>query len=135
MELNELHIHELRARTVGKRQAVSRILPTIAGNLVSAADAARSQNHSLGPIKPESSSFAVVPESSHHAIAVLKQGKDDAFHIDINPLVDPMVLQSSDHLEPGPVSHVGQARVFVAAEVTLKDSAFFRTIENGSPSF
>ena len=48
--------------------------------------------------------------------------------------MNPVVLQGTDHLEAGPVADVGQARVFVAAEVTLKDFAFFRPIEYGSPS-
>ena len=47
--------------------------------------------------------------------------------------MNPVVLQGADHLQTGPVAHVGQARVFVAAEVTLEDSAFFGPIEYRSP--
>jgi hypothetical protein len=39
------------------------------------------------------------------------------------PLVDAVVLQRADHLQPGAVAHVGQPRVAVAAEVALQDAA------------
>ena len=41
------------------------------------------------------------------------------FHVRRDALMDAVVLQRADQLEPGPVADMGQPRVFVAAEVAL----------------
>ena len=48
MELHEFHVDELRARVVGQRVAVAGVFPTVAGDLVGPADAARGQHDGLG---------------------------------------------------------------------------------------
>ena len=49
------------------------------------------------------------------------------------PLVDAVVLEAADHLEPRAVADVGEARVAVAAEVALVDQALFGAIEDRPP--
>ena len=47
--------------------------------------------------------------------------------------MDPVILQGADHLETGPVPHVGQPRIAVAAEVPLQDSPVLGPVEQRSP--
>ena len=45
----------------------------------------------------------------------------------------PVVLQSADHLEAGPIAHVRESRIFVAAEVPLQNATILRAIEHCTP--
>ena len=49
--------------------------------------------------------------------------------------MDPVILERADHLEPGAVADVGQARILVAAEVALEDAAVRGAIEDRAPRF
>jgi hypothetical protein len=46
-----------------------------------------------------------------------------------------MILQGPDHLKSRAVTHVGEARIFVAAEISLKDTTVVCAIEHGTPGF
>jgi hypothetical protein len=48
--------------------------------------------------------------------------------------VDRVVLQRADHLEPGPVTDMGQPGVAVSAEVALENQALFGAVEQGAPA-
>ena len=48
MELHELHVHQRGAGVIGQRVAVAGVFPTVAGDLVGAADAAGGQHDGLG---------------------------------------------------------------------------------------
>ena len=54
-------------------------------------------------------------------------------HVDIDSLMYPVILQCSNHLEPGAIAHVRQSRIFVAAEIPLQNAAILRAIENRAP--
>jgi hypothetical protein len=47
--------------------------------------------------------------------------------------VNRVLLECADHLETGAVSHMGQARVAVAAEVALQDAAVLGAVEESTP--
>ena len=47
--------------------------------------------------------------------------------------MDPVILQRADHLEAGPVSHMGQPGVLVTAEVALQDAAVLGAVEERTP--
>ena len=67
--------------------------------------------------------------------AVLEQREDGAFHVKVDALMDAVILKSADHFETGAVAHVGQARIFVAAEIALQDAAVLGAIEDRAPGF
>ena len=46
-----------------------------------------------------------------------------------------MILERADHLQAGAVADVSEARIFVAAEMSLQDTAVFRPIEDRTPRF
>ena len=48
MKLNELHVDQGRAGVVCERMTVAGAIPTVAGDLVSLADAASGEHHGLG---------------------------------------------------------------------------------------
>src|SRR5262249_33846225 len=133
VELDELHVDQLGAGVVAEAVAVAGILPAVAGDLVRLADAAGRQHHRLGPEDDEPAALAVVAERPRDAVAVLQQPDDRALHVDRHALVDAVVLEGADHLQPGAVADVGQARVLVAAEVALEDAAVLRAVEDGAP--
>ena len=50
-------------------------------------------------------------------------------------MVDAVILQGADHLQPGPVTDVSEPRIAVAAEVSLQDAAVLRPVEESAPGF
>ena len=52
----------------------------------------------------------------------------------VDPLVDAVVLQGTNHLQAGPIAHVSQPRIAMSAEVALQDAAVLCSIEERSPS-
>ena len=112
---------------------VAGVFPAVAGDLVGAAYPTGSQDDRLGAKNPEASAFAVVAEGTHHAAIVLQQRDDRALHVHLDALVDAVVLQGADHLQPGAVAHVRQAGILVTAKVSLQDAAVPRAIEQRAP--
>src|SRR5207245_10748123 len=62
MELQKLHVNQLRARVISQRLAVPGIFPAIAGDLACAADAARGQDDGLRLEQTESPELAHVAD-------------------------------------------------------------------------
>ena len=79
--------------------------------------------------------LAVVAERADDALAVLEQREDRVLHVDVDALMDAVVLQRADHLQPGAVADMREARIFVAAEIALEDAAVLRAVEDGAPGF
>ena len=133
MELDELHVHQIRAGVVGERVAVAGVLPAVAGDLEGAADAARREHDRLGLEELEAPALALVAERADDAVAVLEQRDDRALHVHVDALMDAVVLQRADHLQAGAVADVRQPRIAVAAEVALQDFPVLRPIEHRAP--
>ncbi len=79
--------------------------------------------------------LALVAERARHALAILEQRDHGAFHVNIDALVDAVILQRADHFQAGAVADVRQARIAVAAEIALQDSAVLGAVEHGAPGF
>ena len=94
MELDELHVDQFRAGVIGQGVAVAGAFPTVAGDLVSPADAAGGEHDRLGVEELEAAVLALVAERADDAIAVLEQRDDGAFHVDVDALMDAVVLQA-----------------------------------------
>ena len=133
MKLHELHVHELGAGEVGERLAVARALPRIRVDAEDAADAARTEDDRLGVEDDEAPVVTPVAEGPADALPVREKTRDGALHVHLHPAVNAVLLERADHLEPGAIAHVGEARVLVAAEVTLEDSPVGRAVEEGAP--
>src|SRR6202034_2214027 len=121
VELDELHVHELRARVIRQRVAIPRALPTVAGDFVCPANAACSQDDGLGVEDLEPPVLALVSHGADDAIAVLQERDDREFHVDVDALMNSVILQGADHFEAGAVADVGEARISMAAEVALEN--------------
>ena len=128
-ELHELHVDQLRARVVGQRLAVAGVFPTVAGDLVGAPDAAGGQHDRFRLEQTEPPALTIVTERAHHAVAIFQQGDHGAFHVDINAPVHAVVLQRANHFQAGAVADVRQTRIFVAAEIALKNSPVIGAVE------
>ena len=135
MELDELHIHEGGAGAVGERLPIGSVLPTVAGDLVGSSDTAGGEHHGLGAEEMEAAALAVVAERAGDAVAVLEQRQHGVLHEDIEAEMDAMILERSDHFEAGAVADVGEARVAMAAEIALQDTAIGCAIEKRAPGF
>ena len=55
--------------------------------------------------------------------------------MDVDAAVDAVILQRADHLEPGAIADVREARIAMAAEVALEDPAVLGAIEDRAPGF
>src|SRR6185369_9801679 len=75
----------------------------------------------------------IVGESAGDSVAVFQQSQDGAFHMHVDALVDPMILERSNHLKPGAITDMREPRVSVSAEVALKNFPIGCAIEHGSP--
>jgi hypothetical protein len=140
VKLHELHVHELGAGEVRERLPVPRALPRVRVDLEGAADPAGGDDHRLALEDDELPRLAPVAEGPRHAVvprgAHARRGEEarhGALHVDGDPEVDPVLLERADHLEAGAVAHVREARVFVAAEVSLEDAAVLGAIEDRAP--
>src|SRR6266545_3237290 len=71
--------------------------------------------------------------TSMRSAPVLEEPLEVALHVHVYALVHCVLLERADHLESGPVAHVRQARVLVAAEVALGDEAILGAIEERAP--
>ena len=114
---------------------VAGIFPTVAGDLEGAADAAGGQNHGFGAEHVEPAALAIVSKGADHAFAVLEQSDDGVLHVDVEAQMDSVILQRANHLEAGAVADVRQARIAVAAEITLQDAAVRGAVEERAPGF
>src|SRR5204863_8793450 len=130
MKLNEFHIDQLGARMVGKRVSVSGVLPTVARDPESAPDSAGGQHDRFCFEETKAAALAIVSKRANNPIAVFEQGQDRAFHVHVNALMDAVILERSNHLEPGAIANVSEPRVSMPAEVALKDLAVGGAVEH-----
>ena len=135
MKLDELHVDEFRARMVGDRMAVAGALPTVAGDFERAPDAARREHDRLRCENLEPPALAVVSQHARDARAVLEQRDNRVLHVNVDALVNAVVLQRADHLQPGAVADVREPRIFVAAEIALENAPVRRAVEDRAPRF
>ena len=133
MELDILHVDEFRAGFVGERVAVAGVFPTVGGDAERAADAAGGEDHRRSAEQVEPPPLPVVTEGADHPAAVGEQPGDRPLHVDLHTQVDSVILQRADHLQPGAVAHMGEARVLVAAEVALEDPLVVGAVEHRAP--
>src|SRR5207248_5047972 len=135
MKLHELHVHQLRAGVVGERLAVAGVFPTVAGDLVGAPDAAGGQHESFGLEQTEPPALTIVTERAHHAVAILQQRNNGALHVHVDAAMNAVVLQRANHFQAGAVADVRQTRIFVAAEIALKNSSLLGAVKERAPRF
>jgi hypothetical protein len=135
VELDELHVDQLGAGMIGERMAVAGAFPAVAGDPISAADAAGREHDRLGAEGLETPPLAVVANRAGHPAAVEQQRHHGEFHVDVESAMDAVILQRADHLEAGAVADVREPRILVAAEVALEDAAVGGAIEQRPPGF
>src|SRR5215468_8564281 len=115
--------------------SVACVLPTIASNFECASNPAGGEHHGFGPENMEPAALSVIPERACDAIAVLQQSYDGVLHEDIHAEVNIVILQRADHFEARSVTHMGESRIAMAAEITLQNAAISRAVENRAPRF
>ena len=113
--------------------AVASAIPTVARDLVGFADAAGGEDDGFRAKNSESSAFAIVTKRPADSSAILQQSEDAHFHVHIDALMHAVVLQGADHFQAGTIADVREARIFMAAEISLQNPAIFRAIENRAP--
>jgi hypothetical protein len=133
MKLNELHVDQFRPGVIRERMTVAGIFPTVAGDLVGAADAAGGEHDGLCFENLEASALALVGQNSGHPLAVLEQRDHRVFHVHVDALVNAVILQRANEFQAGAIADVRQARVLVPAEIALKDTAIRRAVEHRPP--
>src|SRR5437016_13752189 len=109
--------------------SVARVLSEVRRDLPRLADAPRREDHCLRLEHHHAAALAPVADGADHAVAVLEQARDRALHVHVEALVDAVVLQRADHLEPGAVTDVGAPRVALAADLALPAAAVRGAVE------
>src|SRR5262245_11650729 len=115
--------------------AVPSIFPAIAVDLVGSADPTGCQHNGCCSEQPEPATLAIITERARDPLAILEQGDDGVFPVDLASLVDAMVLQRADHCQARAVAHVGKSRVAVAPKIPLQYPAITGAVEQRSPGF
>ena len=128
-----VNILEFGSGAIRQCKAVTRIFPTIAAHLEGTPDSAGGQHHCLRLPQLEAALLPVVSASSCNPIPVEQQAEYRALHVDMHPGMDAVVLECAYHLQAGAVANVGEPRVSVPAEVSLKNLAVCRAIEKRAP--
>src|SRR5467141_3538369 len=83
----------------------------------------------------ESPALPVIPKCACYPIAVFQQSHNRVFHEDVHAKVDPMVLQSANHLQASPVTYMRQPRIAMTTKVPLEDLPVSCPIEDRAPRF
>ena len=135
VELDRLHVDQLRARPQGQRVAVAgrlpgvrRVLPRLAHAAGREHDGGRGERDELARTRGgrrrsrRSAPSASVSESEHLAL-----------HQDVDAERDDLLLERADHLEPGAVADVGEPGEAVPAEVALQDPPVGGAVEQRAP--
>jgi len=135
MELNELHLLQFGARAISQGQAISRVFPTIAGDLEGASNAAGSDHHGLRLPHTEVALLAVVSAGAHDASRVQQEAEHSALHVDVHAAVDAVVLEGANHLQAGAIADMRQPRIFVTAKVSLQNPPVLGAVEECAPCF
>jgi hypothetical protein len=115
--------------------AVTGVLPRIAGDLESPADAASGQHYGFGVEQLEPAAFAIVGQRADAPVAILQQGEDGGFHMEIDALMNAVILEGADHFKTRAIAYMGEPRIAMAAEVALENFAVRGAVEHGSPGF
>jgi hypothetical protein len=134
MELDELHVDELGAGEIGQGVPVAGVFPGVRGDLVGPADATGGKDHRPGREDQRPAVRPPVAERATNPVGPGQQRRDRALHVDVDARRHDPVLEGPDHLQPGAVADVGQARVGVTAERPLEDPAVARPVEHGAPA-
>src|SRR5690349_20901247 len=133
MELDELHVDELRPGAIGERVAVTGAFPTIARDFVGAPGSAGGEDDGLGGKQVETAAFAVVRHRPGHASAVEQQLDDGVLHMNGGAEVNRVILERSNQFEPRTVADMRKPRIAMTAEITLVDAAVPGAIEYRTP--
>ena len=135
MELDELHVDQLRTGVIRERVAVAGAFPTVGRDLERAPDAAGREYQRFALENAKTSVLTLVCETADDAVAVFEQRDDGDLHVDLDALMNAVVLQRADQFETGAVADVCESRIAVAAEISLQDLAVFCAVKNRSPRF
>src|SRR6266404_4038827 len=114
---------------------VTRAFPTIAGDLVSPPNAASRDDDGLSQKNLEPPALSVITKCSDHTVAFLQQRQDRVLHVNINALVNSVVLERANHLQPSAITHMRQAGILVPAEIALQNAPVRCPVKERSPGF
>jgi hypothetical protein len=134
VELDELHVDQLRAGVVPERVAVAGALPGVRGDLPRLSGAAGGHHDRTSAEGDEASVGPPVREGAADTVAVLEQAGDDVLHVDLDAAVNRLVLEGPDQLEPGAVTHMDEPAIRVPSERALGHLAVRCPVENGAPA-
>src|ERR1700685_4363333 len=130
VELDALHVDQLRAGPEGHGVTVAGALPRVRRELPGLADAAGRDDDRLGLEGDELTGGAPVRDAPRDAtLVVVDELQDLALHEDVGVHRDDFLLEGTDQLQPGAVPDVGESRVAVTAEVALEDLAVLGAVE------
>jgi len=130
VELDELHVLERCPGVVGERVSVAGVFPAVARDAECPPNAAGRQHHGLCREHLESPPIAIVSERAGNPVSVLEQRNDRAFHVHIDRLMNSVILERANNFQPGAIAYVREARVFVSAEIALKDPSVGGPVEH-----
>jgi hypothetical protein len=135
MKLHKLHVDEFRAGVVSQGHPVSGVFPRVAGDSIRSADAAGRDHHRVRFENFEPAAFAIVSKRTGDAVTIFKERYNCMLHIDFDALMDPVILQGTNHFQSSAISNVGKTRIPMTTEISLKNAAILRPIKNCTPCF
>src|SRR2546423_106402 len=104
MELDELHVDQLRAGVVTERMSVARVFPTVARDFVGAPDPAGRQDDRFRAENHEPAALAIVTKRADDAVPFLEERQNRPFHVNVDPLMHAVVLERPNHFQSGPLA-------------------------------
>src|ERR1700686_899190 len=128
MKLDELHVDQFRTRFIGEGETVAGRFPTVARDLVGAAQPAGRKHDRFGPKDFETAALTLVAKRADDAPALFQQGEDCVLHINLDALMNAVILQRANHFQTRAIANMRETRVSVAAEIPLQNAPILRAI-------
>src|SRR5665213_2087329 len=134
VELNALHVDQLRASPQRHGVTVAGALPRVGRELPGPADAAGRDDDRLGFEGDELTCRSPVGDTpGDSTTVVVDQFQYLALHEDVGVHRDDFLLERADQFQAGAVAHVGETGVAVTTEVALEDLAILGAVEQRPP--
>src|SRR5712671_2797711 len=114
---------------------VTCVLPAVARDTECPADAAGREYDGFANEHLESPAIAIISERAGNPVSVLEQRNDRAFHVHIDRLMNGVILECANDFQSGAIADVREARIFVSAEIALKDPAVSGSVEHRAEGF
>src|SRR5439155_5172067 len=121
MKLDKLHVDQFCARFVGQDNTVAGGFPTVARYFIGATNSSCCEHDRFRAKNFKATAFAIVTKCADRSVTILQDRQDRVLHMDVDTLMNPVILQRTNHFQTGAISNVRESRISMAAKISLQN--------------